>query len=211
VIGGREPGGGAGDPGKAKRKPTTPPGKGKDDHQGKGGDKSKDNKDKHPPTKPSGSTKADKILDNARKNVGYHEGPNNRNKWGPTGQPWCAYFATSMWRGAGVNIPDAGEVEGLMDSDERSVDELIEIAEEMPERMGIAARMADIRGTAQGAGISLSVDMQGMLVGLELADEALVLGAGRLAMEISRLTAQASTAALREGCGRSRPRAVSRS
>ncbi|TNC23606.1 CHAP domain-containing protein [Amycolatopsis alkalitolerans] len=60
-------------------------------------------------TKPSHhSKKVDEILAHARKNLGYHEGPNNRNKWGPTGQPWCSYFATSMWREAGVNIPKYG-------------------------------------------------------------------------------------------------------
>jgi hypothetical protein len=62
----------------------------------------------HPGTKPSSSKKVQEILDHARSNLGYHEGPNNRNKWGPTGQPWCSYFATSMWRSAGVNIPKYG-------------------------------------------------------------------------------------------------------
>jgi cell wall-associated NlpC family hydrolase len=79
------------------------PGKGdKNDHK---------QEPKHPgktETKPSNAKKVDKILANARKNLGYHEGPNNRNKWGPTGQPWCSYFATSMWREAGVNIPKYG-------------------------------------------------------------------------------------------------------
>ncbi|GLY66468.1 CHAP domain-containing protein [Amycolatopsis taiwanensis] len=91
---------GVADPGAAAHKPL--PGKGKEHgkehakHPGKGG------------TKPSNSKKVDKILADARKNLGYHEGPNNRNKWGPTGQPWCSYFATSMWRDAGVNIPKYG-------------------------------------------------------------------------------------------------------
>jgi hypothetical protein len=62
----------------------------------------------HDPTHPANSATVNKILADARKNVGYHEGPNNQNKWGPTGQPWCAYFATSMWRDAGVNIPKYG-------------------------------------------------------------------------------------------------------
>ncbi|WP_238607331.1 MULTISPECIES: CHAP domain-containing protein [unclassified Amycolatopsis] len=62
----------------------------------------------HGKTHASHSKKVDKILDHARHNLGYHEGPNNRNKWGPTGQPWCAYFATSMWRSAGVDIPKYG-------------------------------------------------------------------------------------------------------
>ncbi|WP_245633782.1 CHAP domain-containing protein [Amycolatopsis jejuensis] len=62
----------------------------------------------HGKTTVSHSKKVDKILDHARHNLGFHEGPNNRNKWGPTGQPWCAYFATSMWRSAGVDIPKYG-------------------------------------------------------------------------------------------------------
>jgi FtsZ-binding cell division protein ZapB len=62
----------------------------------------------HGKTHPSHSGEVDKILGNARKYIGYHEGPNNQNKWGPTGQPWCSYFATSMWRAAGVNIPKYG-------------------------------------------------------------------------------------------------------
>lgn len=58
------------------------------------------------PGKNSGRT--EEILDNARKHLGFQEGPNNQNKWGPTGQPWCSYFATSMWREAGVDIPKYG-------------------------------------------------------------------------------------------------------
>jgi cell wall-associated NlpC family hydrolase len=90
---------GVADPGKAHDKPH--PGKGKEHHPHKPG---------HEPghTKPSESKKVHEILANARKNLGYHEGPNNRNKWGPTGQPWCSYFATSMWREAGVDIPKYG-------------------------------------------------------------------------------------------------------
>jgi hypothetical protein len=90
---------GVGDPGEAKHKPS--PGKGHAKEHGKG------HGTHHGGTKP-GSARAEKILAGARKNIGYHEGPNNRNKWGPTGQPWCAYFATSMWREAGVNIPTYG-------------------------------------------------------------------------------------------------------
>ena len=91
---------GVADSGQAHHKPSTPAGKGKDHDKNKGKG--------HTGTKPSHSAKADKILEHARENLGYHEGPNNRNKWGPTGQPWCAYFATSMWREAGVNIPKYG-------------------------------------------------------------------------------------------------------
>ncbi|GAA0517795.1 CHAP domain-containing protein [Saccharopolyspora thermophila] len=73
---------------------------GKDTGKGEGGQKGKDER--------KGSAKAEKILENARKHLGYHEGANNRNKWGPTGQPWCSYFATSMWQDAGVDIPKYG-------------------------------------------------------------------------------------------------------
>lgn len=64
--------------------------------------------DEKPEGKGKNSAKVDDILDNARKHLGYHEGTNNQNKWGPTGQPWCSYFATSMWREAGVDIPKYG-------------------------------------------------------------------------------------------------------
>ncbi|MFD9961381.1 CHAP domain-containing protein [Amycolatopsis sp. NPDC058986] len=92
---------GVADPGKEHHKPV--PGKGKEHHPHKPG-----HGHHKGGTKPSESGKAHEILEHARKNLGYHEGPNNRNKWGPTGQPWCAYFATSMWREAGVNIPKYG-------------------------------------------------------------------------------------------------------
>ncbi|MER7016062.1 CHAP domain-containing protein [Saccharopolyspora sp. NPDC000359] len=65
-------------------------------------------KDDKPGGKDGNSGKVDDILNNARKHLGFHEGPNNQNKWGPTGQPWCSYFATSMWREAGVDIPKYG-------------------------------------------------------------------------------------------------------
>lgn len=68
-----------------------------------------------PPQQTKPSSKVDKILHNARHNVGYHEGPNNRNKWGPVGQAWCAYFATSMWRAAGVDIPKYPRVSQIYD------------------------------------------------------------------------------------------------
>ncbi|MFD2416061.1 CHAP domain-containing protein [Amycolatopsis pigmentata] len=92
---------GVGDPGQAQHKHSPGKGNGKEHGKPHGG------KGHHGSTKPN-SARVEEILANARKNVGYHEGPNNRNKWGPTGQPWCAYFATSMWREAGVNIPKYG-------------------------------------------------------------------------------------------------------
>jgi len=45
-----------------------------------------------------------KIKSVARGQLGYHEGPGNQNKYGPTG-PWCANFTTWVWRKSGVDIP----------------------------------------------------------------------------------------------------------
>lgn len=83
--------------------------------------------------------------------------------------------------------------------DERTVGELIEIAEEMPERLGLAAGMAEVRGRARGEHVSVAVDVQGMLVELDIGEHALALGPDRLAAEISRLSAEAGTSALRDG------------
>jgi hypothetical protein len=54
------------------------------------------------PTTPSGVS--NKIKKVARGELGYHEGPGNRNKYGPA-TFWCSSFATWVWRKAGVNIP----------------------------------------------------------------------------------------------------------
>ena len=83
--------------------------------------------------------------------------------------------------------------------DERSVDELIEMAESLPDTAGLTEGLAEIRATAAGEGVTVSVDLNGMLTDLDLTDEALALGAPRLAAEISRLTAEAAATALREG------------
>ena len=55
---------------------------------------------------------ANKIKKMARSQLGYHEGPGNQNKYGPTG-PWCANFATWVWQKSGVDIgilPFTGDV-----------------------------------------------------------------------------------------------------
>jgi peptidoglycan DL-endopeptidase CwlO len=82
---------------------TTAPGKhhtgGKHQPAGNGGGKS---------TKPSDSKKASTIIAAAKRNLGYHERGDNIDKFGPPGAPWCSYFATAMWRKAGVNIPNYG-------------------------------------------------------------------------------------------------------
>ncbi len=52
------------------------------------------------------STRGQKVVSAARKELGTRENPpgSNRNPYGPTA-PWCASFATAMWRKAGVTIP----------------------------------------------------------------------------------------------------------
>jgi hypothetical protein len=90
-------------------------------------------------------------------------------------------------------------MEPLTDQDTRSVDELVELAEAIPASMGLADGLATIRGTASGTGISLAVDLHGMLVELDLDDRALKLGAHTLAEEISTLVSEAAANALQQG------------
>ena len=83
----------------------------------------------------------------------------------------------------------------------RTVDELIEAAAELDERTtGLFDRLARITTRACGEdGVEVTVNLDGKLIGLELTDEALHLGAGRLAEEIYRLTQRAAGAALAVG------------
>lgn len=57
----------------------------------------------HKPPKTKSGT-ANKIKKLAESQLGYHEGPNNQNKYGPTGF-WCSNFATWVWQKSGVDIP----------------------------------------------------------------------------------------------------------
>ncbi len=52
---------------------------------------------------PNGETEG-KILDVARNELGYEEGPGDENKYGPSAA-WCSSFATWVWRESGVDIP----------------------------------------------------------------------------------------------------------
>lgn len=71
------------------------------------GKPAEDQDDSGPDGGKPGSTTED-ILARARENLGFEEGPNDKNKWGPDGQPWCSYFATAMWKEAGVDIGSLG-------------------------------------------------------------------------------------------------------
>ncbi|WP_199785884.1 MULTISPECIES: hypothetical protein [Actinomycetes] len=91
-----------------------------------------------------------------------------------------------------VDPADPGE-------DERGIDELIEIADEIPDQLGLSAGLAAIRTAARSEALSVTVDVHGMLVHLDIGETALELGPAALAAEISRLSAEASTQALHEG------------
>ncbi|MFC4856901.1 CHAP domain-containing protein [Actinophytocola glycyrrhizae] len=52
---------------------------------------------------PDGETEG-RILDAARGELGYEEGPGDANKYGPSAA-WCSSFATWVWRESGVDIP----------------------------------------------------------------------------------------------------------
>jgi peptidoglycan DL-endopeptidase CwlO len=108
--------------GKQHTPPKDPKPTHKPTHQGDGKDGGKDG-GKHKPAHGDGKTKgsgdgkdkggtktktASKIISAAKSNIGYHETGDNIDKFGPAGQPWCSYFATAMWRKAGVNIPNYG-------------------------------------------------------------------------------------------------------
>lgn len=62
--------------------------------------------------RPAAGGVAKKVVDRARSQLGYHEGPGNQNKYGPTGY-WCSNFATWVWQKSGVDIgilPFTGDV-----------------------------------------------------------------------------------------------------
>lgn len=72
-------------------------------------------KPRHTPSaqhKPAAGGVAKKVVDKARSQLGYHEGPGNANKYGPQGY-WCSNFATWVWQKSGVDIgilPFTGDV-----------------------------------------------------------------------------------------------------
>ncbi|MCX2732723.1 hypothetical protein OOZ19_21000 [Saccharopolyspora sp. NFXS83] len=83
--------------------------------------------------------------------------------------------------------------------DGRSVKTLIAIAANLPANRGLASGMAEIRGTASGEGVSLSVDLNGLLTELTVSEQAIALGPQRLAAEITRLSAEACAESTRRG------------
>src|SRR3954452_2833234 len=108
-----------------------------------------------------------------------------------------------------------------MEPDDLSIDELIAGGTELGDRAGggvdlllrgngpvgggdrageVFARLARVSARAGGeAGVEVEVSLDGMIIGLDLTQEALRLGADALAEEIFRLTHQAAAAALAAG------------
>lgn len=88
-----------------------------------------------------------------------------------------------------------------MDPNAMSVDELIAASVELGDRPGgLFDRLAGIIARAGGEhGVTVEVNLDGMLVGLELSDAAVRLRPDRLAEEIYLLTQRAAGVALAEG------------
>ncbi|GAB3392216.1 hypothetical protein [Amycolatopsis echigonensis] len=109
---------------------------------------------------------------------------------------------SGQFAGEGPEAP--GESRALVEAadpagDERGIDELIEIAEEIPDQLGLSEGLAAIRATASGEGLSVTVNLHGMLVHLDIGESALELGPAALAAEISRLSTEAGSLALQQG------------
>lgn len=88
--------------------------------------------------------------------------------------------------------------------DEYTVEELIDAAGELDDRVGtLFTRLAGITRTAHGdgiaAGIAATVNLEGRLIDLTLSAQAMTLTPDELAAEIFRLTQEASAEALAEG------------
>lgn len=90
-----------------------------------------------------------------------------------------------------------------MDPASMTVDELIAASAALAG--GLFDRLSRITARASDHGVSVTVNLDGQLVGLELTGAALRLGATRLAEEIYRLTQQAAGSALAEGIGTLEP------
>jgi hypothetical protein len=88
-----------------------------------------------------------------------------------------------------------------MDLTTCTIDELIEASIELDDRTaGLFDRLSRITARATGEhGVTVTVNLDGMLTGLELPDRALRQRPEELAAEIYRLTQQASADALEEG------------
>ncbi|MGQ0838630.1 hypothetical protein [Actinokineospora sp.] len=82
-----------------------------------------------------------------------------------------------------------------------TTDELIAASTYLDDRAdGLLARLGAITARARGAhGIEVTVNLEGMLVGLELGESPRTLAAAALSAEIERLVQEASVTALTDG------------
>ncbi|MEV4315329.1 hypothetical protein [Actinocrispum sp. NPDC049592] len=81
--------------------------------------------------------------------------------------------------------------------EERTVDELITAADGMSE--SVAPVLARLREQAEDDGVRVTVDVNGKLVDLDVAEQAMRLAPAELSALIRRLTTAAANAALAEG------------
>jgi len=86
----------------------------------------------------------------------------------------------------------------MTDFDACTVDELIELGAAAADD-AVFDRLGAITATADGDGVSVRVNLEGRLVGLDLSPHALAAGPTALAASIFRLTQEASAAALNLG------------
>jgi hypothetical protein len=90
----------------------------------------------------------------------------------------------------------------MIDPNTLTVDELIAASAELDDRAdGLLGRLGEVtaRAASREHGIEVTVNVDGMLVGLELTPGSLDLGPRQLAAEIFRLAQQASGSALSQG------------
>jgi len=70
-------------------------------------------------TRSGAGSLADRVLDIARSNLGFHEGPGNANpfsrSFGRPGEAWCADFVSYVARQAGANTVNTASAQGVAD------------------------------------------------------------------------------------------------
>jgi len=84
-------------------------------------------------------------------------------------------------------------------SEQRSVEELLDAAEQTAVDPGASTGLDSIRETLSRDGVTVTVDLHGKLIGLEFTDSAMKLAPAELAARIQRLTTDAGTKALAAG------------
>lgn len=83
--------------------------------------------------------------------------------------------------------------------DERSIEDLLAEADAGRERGTLGATLDAINRSVHDVAVSVTVNLHGKLIGLELTEHAMALPPGELAARISAATTEAAAAALADG------------